>query len=308
MEWLKKGKIDYSRWMHINKYASDFATLPTPIAINDEIIRIFIGFCDNNNVGTISYIDVLADNPSEVVNISEAPVLKPGVDGCFDDNGVVPLSVVWVGSEIYLYYVGFQLGVKVPYFMFGGLAISTDAGESFSKVSSVPILDRREDEIFARCGMYVTNEINEEFKMWYIGTFREGWTQNGSSLKPLYTMRYTHSDNGIDWNYSSDVCMNFENKDEHGFGRPFVWFEDGIYKMLYSIRTYSRGYYIGYAEAKDETNWIRKDSLAGINVSEAGWDSVNVSYPSVVRCGNKKYLFYNGNGCGRTGFGYAILV
>ena len=72
MEWLKKGKIDYSRWMHINKYASDFATLPTPIAINNEIIRIFIGFCDNNNVGTISYIDVLADNPSEVVNISES--------------------------------------------------------------------------------------------------------------------------------------------------------------------------------------------------------------------------------------------
>ena len=133
MEWLKKGKIDYSRWMHINKYASDFATLPTPIAINNEIIRIFIGFCDNNNVGTISYIDVLADNPSEVVNISEAPVLKPGVDGCFDDNGVVPLSVVWVGSEIYLYYVGFQLGVKVPYFMFGGLAISTDAGILFPK-------------------------------------------------------------------------------------------------------------------------------------------------------------------------------
>ena len=54
--------------------------------------------------------------------------------------------------------------------MFGGLAISTDAGESFSKVSSVPILDRREDELFARCGMYVTNAINEEFKMWYIGT------------------------------------------------------------------------------------------------------------------------------------------
>lgn len=54
---------------------------------------------------------------------------------------------------------------------------------------------------------------------------------------------------------------------------------------LYSIRTYSRGYYIGYAESIDETNWIRKDI----------WRE-------------SMYLFYNGNGCGRTGFGYAILV
>lgn len=308
MEWRKKGKIDYSKWMHMNKYASEFATLPTPIVIDDEIIRIFVGFCDNNNVGTISYIDVLADNPSEVVNISAEPVIRPGRDGCFDDNGVVPLSVVRKGDDIYLYYVGFQLGVKIPYFMFGGLAISSDNGKTFSKVSNVPVLDRRDDELFARCGMFVTNTLFEGYKMWYIGTIGGGWTRNGDSVKPLYTMRYTHSDNGIDWNFGSEICMNFENKDEHGFGRPYVWFEDEKYKMLYSVRTYSRGYYIGYAEADDEVHWTRKDALAGIDVSETGWDSVNIGYPVVICHKDRKYLFYNGNGCGRTGFGYAVLV
>ncbi len=135
-----------------------------------------------------------------------------------------------------------------------------------------------------------------------------GWIQNGNSLKPLYTMRYTHSDDGINWNYSSEVCMHFDNEDEHGFGRPCVWYEDGTYKMLYSIRTYSRGYFIGYAESIDETNWIRKDKLAGISVSTAGWDSENISYPVMLANKDKKYLFFNGNGCGRTGFGYAVLV
>ena len=77
--------------------------------------------------------------------------------------------------------------------------------------------------------------------------------------------------------------------------------------MLYSIRTYSQGYYIGYAESIDEINWIRKDDLAGIQISKKGWDSINISYPVAIQHKEKKYLFYNGNGCGKTGFGYAEL-
>ena len=78
--------------------------------------------------------------------------------------------------------------------------------------------------------------------------------------------------------------------------------------MLYSIRTYSRGYYIGYAESCDGIHWIRKDEEAGIELSESGWDGQNLSYPYVYVYKDKTYLFYNGNGCGKTGFGYAELV
>lgn len=310
MNWEKQGKIDFRNWMHKNEYAREFATLPTPLLLNDEVIRIYIGFCDSDNVGSISYIDVNAEKPSEIFDISNAPVLTKGRDGCFDDNGVVPLSVLRFENKIFLYYVGFQLGVKIPYFMFGGLAVSNDNGATFERVSESPILDRRNDELYARCGMNVmkTENPSEGFKMWYIGTFNEGWTKNGNSLKPLYTMRYTHSDDGIKWNYDSEICMSFENSDEHGFGRPYVWIEDNKFKMLYSVRTYSRGYYIGYAESNNEVNWIRKDTLAGIHVSDEGWDSQNISYPVIVANKNQRFLFYNGNDCGRTGFGYAVLA
>lgn len=173
MQWEKQGKIDFSRWMSKNEYATDFATLPTPLLIAPDVIRIYIGFCDSNNVGTISYIDVDADNPSEILNISESPVLFPGRAGCFDDNGVVPLSVLCVDDVIYLYYVGFQLGVKIPYFMFGGLAISKDQGQTFERISETPILDRKNEELYARCGMNVMRK-NNEFKMWYVGTLGGG--------------------------------------------------------------------------------------------------------------------------------------
>ena len=163
------------------------------------------------------------------------------------------------------------------------------------------------DEIYARCGIQVLNDEGK-IKMWYVGSCKEGWTQAQGKAKPLYTMMYTESDDGIHWNNEPVQCMEYANEDEHGFGRPHVWKEDGIYKMIYSIRTYSRGYYLGYAESQDGIHWIRKDDEVGIGLSEKGWDSENISYAYRFVYKDKTYLFYNGNGCGKTGFGYAELV
>lgn len=121
-------------------------------------------------------------------------------------------------------------------------------------------------------------------------------------------MKYLESNDGVHWSGKITSCMEFKNADEHGFGRPYVWKENDIYKMLYSIRTYSRGYYIGYAESVDGLEWQRKDEQAGIELSESGWDSQNLSYPYLFTYGNKTYLFYNGNGCGKSGFGYAEKI
>jgi hypothetical protein len=32
-----------------------------------------------------------------------------------------------------------------------------------------------------------------------------------------------------------------------------------------------------------------------------------LSYPSIISCNGNKYMFYNGNNMGKTGFGYAVL-
>lgn len=304
MQWEKKGLI-YNAKKDVG-WRNQFAMLPTPIIL-DEKIRIFIGFCDEKNVGRIGYVDVKPENPKEIIEISEAPVLDIGRMGTFDDNGVVPISILKQGNDIWLYYVGFQLGVNVPYYMFGGLAISHDEGMHFERYSEAPILDRRGDEIYARCGINIIQD-EDKFKMWYIGSNKEGWTTSGGKLRPLYIMKYTESSDGIHWNNDSIVCMEYQNEDEHGFGRPFVWKEKDMYRMMYSIRTYSRGYYIGYAESEDGIKWNRRDELAGISLGPEEWDSLNLSYPYILNYKEKTYMFYNGNGCGKTGFGYAELV
>ena len=66
-------------------------------------------------------------------------------------------------------------------------------------------------------------------------------------------------------------------------------------------------YRIGYAESKDGITWKRLDDKAGIERSKFGWDSEMMSYPNVIKYQDKIYMFYNGNGFGQSGFGYAIL-
>ena len=305
MKWSKKGLI-YCPDGSVD-WIKQFAILPTPLLINKDTLRIFVGFCDTNNIGRIGYVDVSPDNPREILNISPKPVLDIGRNGCFDDNGVVPVSISKEGNQIFLYYIGFQKGVQVPYYMFCGLAISNDNGNSFYRYSQAPILDRINDEVYARCGVNVIKD-DSKYKMYYIGSYKEGWTSNKGKLKPLYVMKYTESDDGKNWHNPSIQCLEYANRDEHGFGRPYVWKADGVYKMYYSIRTYSKGYYIGYAESNDGISWIRKDNEVGITHSEKGWDDTNLSYPYLYRYNNNVYMFYNGNGCGKTGFGYAELV
>ena len=66
------------------------------------------------------------------------------------------------------------------------------------------------------------------------------------------------------------------------------------------------GYRIGYAQSKDGMSWTRIDKQVGINLSTSGWDSQAQSYPYIVDTNYGRYMFYNGNGFGRSGFGIAI--
>jgi len=302
MKWIKKGLI----YCPDGKYswAQHTALQPTPDFISDDVIRVYVGFRDENGVSRVGFIDVDAKNPSVVLKVSEKPVLDIGVPGTFDDNGVVPCAVIEREDKLYLYYAGYQLGHRVRFLAFGGLAISGDGRNSFVRYSKVPILDRTEDELLFR----VVHSIMFEdgmWKTWYGGgsEFIEG---NIKTL-PVYDIRYIESKDGINFGKKGKVCLGTRGGDEYRVGRSYVIKDGKIYRMFYATATESKGFRLGYAESRDGINWIRKDKEIGMDVSESGWDSQMISYPSVVEYRNKVYMFYNGNDMGKTGFGYAIL-
>jgi hypothetical protein len=239
-----------------------------------------------------------------LVGVSKEPVITLGRPGTFDDNGVFPAHVARINNKIYLYYTGFQIGTKVRYFMFGGLAISEDNGQTFKKAKETPVLDRAQEGLYFRGGPCVLYE-DHIFKLWY--SSGSEWVNVGGKMRPTYDIRYQESTDGINCHISGALCLHFRPEVEHGLGRPQVIKHNNIYKMFYTRRTKDMKYWMGYAESTDGLNWLRKDDEIGIEHAKSGWDSEMVYFPNVVQYEEKFYLFYNGNNFGETGFGYAEL-
>ncbi len=303
MRWRKHGRVYVPPGDR--EWAQQYAFPPTPLFRGGGVLRLYMAFCDADTVGRIGYVDVRADAPGEIVEVSERPVLDVGAPGMFDENGVLPTCVVPVGDKLYMYYVGYQLGHKVTYYQFQGLAVSDDGGESFERAQRVPVIDRSDAEPLNRTSAFVRG-ADSRFQMWYVGG--DEWTVVDGKPLPVYNMRYLESEDGIAWGSEGRVCMDFDLDDEHAFGRPWVWEDGDGLAMMYSVRTRSKDYRLGFARSTDGgRSWVRHDDEVGIDVSDSGWDSEMIAYGSVVSVGERTFLFYNGNGRGRTGFGYAEL-
>ena len=304
MNWQKKGLIyapSGNLW-----WAKKYAMLPTAEILSEDIIRIYFASLDDNLYGRIGYIDLDAENPTRILDASSEPILDIGELGTFDDSGVNPSCVLVVGGKKYLYYIGWQRAERVPYMLFAGLAVSDDNGKNFTKHSRVPILDRTPDEPFSRAAPFVLSE-NGALKMWYWSCLN--WTNDDGFVHYNNVIRYLESKDGATWTGTGDICVAPDLSDDYSIGRPWVIKDSNVYRMWYSIRSTSAKtpYRIGYAESPDGLNWRRKDDEAGISTSHSGWDSEMVCYPCVVDAKGKRYMFYNGNRHGSTGFGYAVL-
>ena len=79
--------------------------------------------------------------------------------------------------------------------------------------------------------------------------------------------------------------------------------------MWFSYRSGSgEKYRIGYSLSSDGKQWKLALEDAGIDVSPNGWDSEMIEYPFVFDHKGNRYMIYNGNSHGKTGFGLAILA
>jgi predicted GH43/DUF377 family glycosyl hydrolase len=299
--WRKLGRVYVARGER--EWAASHAYLPTAMMLDDDRIRVYAAFRDRAGAGRVGYVDVDARDPLTVLEVSPEPVLDIGEPGMFDDNGVTPLSVCPADDGLRLYYAGWQLGVHVRYFLFAGLAVSEDGGQTFRRHARVPVLDRSDAEPLVRTGSCVLHREGR-WEMWYAGGSR--FLEVGGKSRPTYELRHLVSDDGIAWGPTGEVCLKFANSDEYGFGRPSIIEDHGRLRMWYSIRSASNGYRLGYAESDDGRLWERLDEQAGLDVSAAGWDSEMVGLACVQPTRHGTYLFYNGNGLGETGFGVAI--
>ena len=304
MKWQKQGRI----WKPNGAWWSQhYGMLPTPVYLPQQNrIRIYFGTTDKYLFGRITFLEVNADIPSQIVYEHDSYILDIGEDGTFDDCGVVPSCVVQTPKRTLLYTVGFQRCVKVPFMLFAGLAIS-DNGKKFRRFSRAPVLPRTPNHPFGQGAPCVIKE-NRRWRMWH--WFATGWGKTANKQHYQYHIGYAESSNGYSWKMNPQPCLSPQKK-EIGIARPWVIHHNQKYHMFFSRRVASDGEMkycgISYAVSNDGITWERKQKDILKSSSGDGWDSEMTCYAAVIFVKNRWLMFYNGNGNGKTGFGWAQL-
>lgn len=166
MRWLRLGKIFTTQGKF--NWATNYALQPTPLVMKDRV-RVYVGLRDDEGVGRVGWVDLALNNPDQVIGFSEKPALDIGQPGAFDEFGVIPSAVIEHEGRIFLFYAGYQRGIKVRFLVFGGLAVSYDGGDIFSRVKKTPIFERTDNEVLFRVPHSVLKDEGK-FRFWYGGS------------------------------------------------------------------------------------------------------------------------------------------
>jgi hypothetical protein len=282
-------------WLHSH------ASNPVALALGGTRIRVFFGTRDSGNRSQIAFLDMDLAEPSRAVDLCAAPVLTPGPRGAFDDSGVSMGCLLEVAGAIHLYYLGWNLGVTVPFRNTVGLALADGPDAPFRKISAAPVLDRSKEDPFSISYPWVLPDAGG-YWMWYGSTV--SWGPGFGDM--THAIRHATSPDGRAWARHPNPVLVPAGAGESVVVRPCVIRDADCFRMWFSAR--GPGYRLGYAESEDGLAWKRRDEDAGFAPSGSGWDSSEIAYPHVFDCAGARWMLYNGNGFGRTGIGLATLV
>lgn len=282
-----------------------YAAVPVVRKLDDSLFQVFFSDRDENNRSFArTFIFDMLPEP-KVVHVEPSPVLLPSSPGLFDDNGVMPTAYLEAGGEHYIFYIGWNRAVNVPFRNSIGLAKVADGRGTLERVFEGAILDRNviDSYFVASCDVH---PFEGAYRIWYLSC--TGWEQSGQSMRHKYHIRYADSEDLVAWDRRGQVAVDFKYSNEYAISTPRVYF-DGGYHMLYSYRggPRSENYRIGYATSSDGNVWRREDEALDFDASDCGWDSEMICYPYVFDFQGKRYFLYNGNDYGRTGIGLAEM-
>ena len=308
--WIKKGLI----YVPDGKlsWSKTHAQVPVPDFIKEKNqLKIYFSTRDEEGRSRPGYIIVDADDPCRIIEIADKPVIGLGKLGTFDDCGVMPSWIVDRGAEKFMYYIGWNVRNTIPYHNSIGLAVSHDKGLTWQKKSEGPVIERTFLEPYFNGTSCVLVE-NGVWKNWYLSCTE--WRMIEGKAEPRYHIKYAESKDGINWDRRGIVAIDYLDDNEAGLVKASVIHENGIYKMWFAFRKFAgyrtdknASYHIGYAESGDGIKWTRKNNEGVLPLAETGWDSLMTAYPHVIDVNGRRLMFYNGNGFGKSGFGYAEL-
>lgn len=299
MPWKKLGQLYSPQSVH-PKLVSHAAN-PLAVFLDGDVYRVFFSGRDAQNRSSVGFVDVDIFK-LRVEYVHDKPVFEHGSETTFYSHGVSIGSCYAIGERRYILFMGWHVPRGEHWRGdIGRLRLCDDF--SLELDDDRPILGSDAIDRVSLSYPWVLRE-RDQYRMWYGSTV----TWDAGNGEMLHVINHATSVNGHEWNRRG-LAVPYELGVAQAFSRPTVVRDSHGYHMWFSYRSGKpkQKYRIGYAHSASGENWRLLLADSGINVSESGWDSEMIEYPFVLDHKGQRFMLYNGNAHGRTGFGLAVL-
>ncbi len=270
-----------------------------PYHLHDSIFRIYFSTRGERYNPQVGYIEIDINNTSQILNISENPVLENGPESHFDYNGLYSGCVVKRNNELWMYYSGRINLENDMYQVSAGLAISKDNGLSFEKYSPSPVHQRNIHDPWLVSTPFVM-PYNNGWRMYYLSGRRIERYSN-TDYKSFYDIRSAFSNDGIEWKSENKIHIPINDKISNVAAPNIIRISDKYYFMTYSYVEENNGYQLGAAYSENLNDWTICNSIFD-SVKKENWDKTR-AYPCSFLYEDKIYVVYGADNFGKEGIG-----
>jgi len=300
MRWKKLGLLYSPQSTHPK--LSSHAANPLAVSMGGDVYRIFFSGRDDQNRSSVGFVDV--DIMKRTVRyVHDKPVFEHGPEASFYSHGVSIGSCYEADGHRYILFMGWQCP-KGQHWRgdIGRLRLKDDCSSMELDVNGPFISSDALDQV-SLSYPWVLRE-RDRYRMWYGSTL----TWDAGNGEMLHVIHHATSVNGHDWTRLG-LAIPYAIGKAQAFSRPTVVVDREGYHMWFSYRSGqpNHTYRIGYAHSASGEHWQLRLADTGIDIAESGWDSEMIEYPFVFAHKDQRFMLYNGNGHGRTGFGLAVL-
>jgi len=298
MKWEKLGKIYH--FEKIDENLISHASNPLAKYLTNDIFRVFFSGRNANNKSSVGYVDIDIQ-ALKVINVGSKTLFRYGEYESFYSHGVSIGNLYSANGSNYILFMGWQIKNKEHWRGDIGRLRLDNSERMILNPKKAFMSSDQVDPISLSYPWVIYDEGH--YKMWYGSTV--AWKTENKEM--LHVIKYATSDDGEYWE-KHGLAIPFELGVAQAFSRPCVIKDSNGYHMWFSYRSGNgMSYRIGYSHSFDGLKWKNKLDEVGIDVSKSGWDSEMICYPFVFDHKGKRYMLYNGNDYGKTGFGLAVL-
>jgi len=298
--WAKLGQL-YDPRHRAKRHPSlvTHAANPLPVHLDGDVYRIYYSGRDAANRSSVGAVDIDIRKQSIVADHDE-PFFERGPEGSFYADGVSIGCCYSAGGVQYMLFMGWQAPAGEHWRGdIGRLIIDMDGRLELN--GEEPFLGSDETDPISLSYPWVLGDEATGFRMWYGST--QVWDAGNGEM--IHSINAAHSADGHVWTRTGPSVPVVPSVAQ-AFSRPTV-VEDftGALDMWFSYRgDGTTTYRIGHAKSQRGGDWALDLDGSTVHLGD-GWDAAMVEYPFVFDHDGGRFMLYNGDDFGRTGFGLA---